>query len=136
MAIGTDNIIAEYSITAEFSEGDPAYDWIINFIVRLLVHTKVFCSLTRRQTQEKVWRRSRDFRVSAKSSRRRWGISSASGMEAQAIESAEYVPTYDLPQIFWWKLYWIEIKRSKPHVVSVQPFGPGGGTAGASIFLT
>jgi chaperone BCS1 len=23
----------EYSITAEFSEGDPAYDWIINFIV-------------------------------------------------------------------------------------------------------
>jgi len=26
--------LIEYSITAEFSEGDPAYDWIINFIVR------------------------------------------------------------------------------------------------------
>ncbi|EKM76611.1 hypothetical protein AGABI1DRAFT_62968 [Agaricus bisporus var. burnettii JB137-S8] len=109
----------QYSITAEFSEGDPAYDWIINFI-----------------TQEKVWRRSRDFRVSAKSSRRRWGISSASGMEARAIDSAEYVPTYDLPQIFWWRPYWIEIKRSKPQVVSASPFGPGGGAAGASIFLT
>lgn len=27
-------VYLEYSITAEFSEGDPAYDWIINFIVR------------------------------------------------------------------------------------------------------
>jgi len=26
--------LIEYSITAEFNEGDPAYDWIINFIVR------------------------------------------------------------------------------------------------------
>jgi len=26
--------LIEYSITAEFSESDPAYDWIINFIVR------------------------------------------------------------------------------------------------------
>lgn len=107
----------QYSITAEFNEGDPAYDWIINFI-----------------TQEKVWRRARDFRVSAKSSQRRWAISTAN--DSQIIESAEYVPTYDLPQLFRWKPYWIEIKRTKGQAPSASPFGPAGGGTGASIFLT
>ncbi|KAF5353254.1 hypothetical protein D9756_007929 [Leucocoprinus leucothites] len=112
----------EYSITAEFNEGDPAYDWIINFIVYLFY------------TQEKVWRRARDFRVSAKSSQRRWAISTAN--DSQIIESAEYVPTYDLPQLFRWKPYWIEIKRTKGQAPSASPFGPAGGGTGASIFLT
>ncbi|KAF9450988.1 P-loop containing nucleoside triphosphate hydrolase protein [Macrolepiota fuliginosa MF-IS2] len=107
----------QYSITAEFSEGDPAYDWIINFI-----------------TEEKVWRRSKDFRVSAKSSQRRWGISSSG--DSKVIDSAEYVPTYDLPQLFWWKRYWIEIKRTKGMMGSITPYGGGGGSTGASIYLT
>lgn len=39
---------AEYSITAEFNEGDPAYDWIINFIVRQSFYPlPFFSSLTR-----------------------------------------------------------------------------------------
>jgi len=56
--------------------------------------------------------------------------------EPQVIESAEYVPTYDLPQLFRWNRYWIEIKRTKAQVTVSSPFGPGGGSAGASIFLT
>jgi chaperone BCS1 len=86
------------------------------------------------QTQEKVWRRSRDFRVNARSSQRRWAISTAS--DSQIIDSAEYVPTYDLPQLFWWKRYWIEIKRTKGQAASMSPFGGVNAASGASMFLT
>jgi len=27
---------------------------------------------------------------------------------------AEYVPTYDEPQLFRWRGYWAEVKKSKP----------------------
>ncbi|KAJ7697876.1 P-loop containing nucleoside triphosphate hydrolase protein [Mycena rosella] len=60
----------QYSITAQFNEGDPAYEWIVLFI-----------------TQERVWKRSREFVVSAKNSQRKWAL-------------------------FKWRGYWLELKRS------------------------
>lgn len=85
------------------------------------------------QTQENVWRRSRDFRVTAKNSKRKWGVKT--GSETQVEGSAEYVPTYELPQIFRWKGYWLEIKRSKGGQ-SISQFGGGLSSAGASIYIT
>ncbi|TFK65882.1 P-loop containing nucleoside triphosphate hydrolase protein [Pluteus cervinus] len=102
----------QYSITAQFSEGDPAYDWIVLFL-----------------TQEKVWRRSRDFTVTAKSSKRKWGIKTG---EEEFDENADYVPTYELPQLFSWGGYWIEIKRSKgSYAGPAMSSGPS-----ASIYMT
>ncbi|TFK37900.1 P-loop containing nucleoside triphosphate hydrolase protein [Crucibulum laeve] len=84
----------QYSITIQVTEGDPTYDWIILFL-----------------TQEKVWRRARDFRVTAKSSRRTWSVKSDSGTEIRG--NADYVPTYQMPHLFRWNGYWVEIKRSQ-----------------------
>ncbi|KAJ8518218.1 hypothetical protein ONZ45_g4660 [Pleurotus djamor] len=88
----------KYSVTARFAEGDPAYEWIILFL-----------------TEKKVWHRSRDFWVNSKTSARKWGI--APGQEAQQPsketeeELTDYVPIYEIPQLFKWKGYWLEIHR-------------------------
>ncbi|KAJ3887171.1 P-loop containing nucleoside triphosphate hydrolase protein [Lentinula edodes] len=88
-----------YSITAQFNQGDPAYEWILHFL-----------------NDQEVWRRAYDFQVSAKSSTRKWGISSPVTGESSIVksESVEYVPTYSQPQLFRWRGYWLEIMRSKP----------------------
>ncbi|RDB18320.1 Mitochondrial chaperone BCS1 [Hypsizygus marmoreus] len=93
----------QYCITAQFDEGDPAYEWIVLFL-----------------TQENVWRRSRDFRVNAKNSQRKWGIQA----EHEVDGNADYVPTYEMPQLFRWKGYWVEIKRNKNARQWTSPAGP------------
>ncbi|KAF5378485.1 hypothetical protein D9615_007136 [Tricholomella constricta] len=82
----------EYCVTAQFTEGDPSYEWVVLFL-----------------TEENVWRQSRDFRVNEKNSQRKWGLKLAPEVDG----NADYVPTYKMPQIFRWKGYWIEIKRNE-----------------------
>ncbi|KAJ6454366.1 P-loop containing nucleoside triphosphate hydrolase protein [Mycena sanguinolenta] len=86
----------QYSLTAQFNEGDPAYEWILLFI-----------------TQERVWKRSSEFVVTAKNSERKWAVKP--GSDPSILGSAEYVPTYQTPQLFRWRGYWVEIKRGKEH---------------------
>ncbi|KAJ7500674.1 P-loop containing nucleoside triphosphate hydrolase protein [Mycena galericulata] len=84
----------QYSMTAQFDEGDPAYEWIVLFL-----------------TQENVWRRSREFVVNATNSRRKWSVKT--WVDPTVKGNAEYVPTYQLPQLFRWRGHWLEIKRTK-----------------------
>ncbi|KAJ7128794.1 P-loop containing nucleoside triphosphate hydrolase protein [Mycena crocata] len=84
----------QYSLTAQFDEGDPAYEWILLFL-----------------TQENVWARSREFRVNATNSRRKWSVKT--WIDPTIKGNAEYVPTYQLPQLFRWRGHWLEIKRSQ-----------------------
>ncbi|KAJ7713413.1 P-loop containing nucleoside triphosphate hydrolase protein [Mycena metata] len=86
----------QYSLTAQFNEGDPAYEWIILFL-----------------TQERVWKRSRDFIVTAKNSQRKWAVQTSTS--PTRVGNAEYVPTYQAPQLFKWRGYWVEIKRGNTH---------------------
>ncbi|KAJ7121416.1 hypothetical protein C8R44DRAFT_853057 [Mycena epipterygia] len=83
----------QYSMTAQFDEGDPAYEWIVLFL-----------------TQENVWRRSRDFLVNATNSRRKWSVQT--WVDPKIKGNAEYVPTYQQPQLFRWRGHWLDIKRS------------------------
>ncbi|KAJ7499995.1 P-loop containing nucleoside triphosphate hydrolase protein [Mycena latifolia] len=111
-----------YSTTVRFTQGDPSYEWIVLFL-----------------TQENVWRRSREFVVSASNSRRKWAVRAAS--DTTVKENAEYVPTYKTPQLFRWRGYWVEVKRSGNGAgadgdVGPYPYpGPYGGEVG-SIFIT
>nr|GAT46142.1 predicted protein [Mycena chlorophos] len=84
----------QYSITAQFDEGDPAYEWIVLFL-----------------TQENVWERSREFVVNATNSRRKWAVKTWADPRIKG--HAEYVPTYHEPQLFRWRGRWVEIKRSR-----------------------
>jgi hypothetical protein len=61
------------------------------------------------KTQERVWKRSREFVVTAKNSQRKWAVQTAS--DPTVVGAAEYVPTYNAPQLFRWKGYWLEVKR-------------------------
>ncbi|KAK0480449.1 P-loop containing nucleoside triphosphate hydrolase protein [Armillaria luteobubalina] len=109
----------QYSVTARFDQGDPAYEWIVHFL-----------------TQEKVWKRSRDFRVTAKSSKREWSIET--GPES-VHGNAEYVPEYAKPQIFRWGGYWLEIKRTDGFFTGNRAAsGPpsGGGTIYVTVYTT
>ncbi|KAF8877085.1 hypothetical protein CPB84DRAFT_379184 [Gymnopilus junonius] len=54
----------QYSITAQFVESDPTYEWLILFL-----------------TEEKIWSRSRHFYVNATSSKRRWSVTLESERE-------------------------------------------------------
>ncbi|KAJ7171396.1 P-loop containing nucleoside triphosphate hydrolase protein [Mycena filopes] len=82
----------QYSLTAQFNEGDPAYEWIILFL-----------------TEERIWKRSREFIVTAKNSQRKWAVQTST--DPKVSGSAEYVPTYKAAQLFRWRGYWLEIKR-------------------------
>ncbi|KAG6852907.1 hypothetical protein C0991_008250 [Blastosporella zonata] len=104
----------QYCITAQFSEGDPSYEWIVLFL-----------------TQENVWRRSREFRVNEKNSQRKWGLK----LGPEVDGNADYVPTYKMPQLFRWNGYWIEIKRSSSSRQSI-PDQMQGGYSPSTIFIT
>jgi chaperone BCS1 len=129
-------IRTEYSITAQFDEGDPAYEWMILFLVRIpFLFNLQSQFLTPLQTQEKVWRRARDFRVNAKNSKRKWGVSmklKITNDDDDDDNNADYVPTYEMPQIFHWNGYWLEIKRSK----GIQMMTHHGAQAAATIYVT
>ncbi|KAJ7171437.1 P-loop containing nucleoside triphosphate hydrolase protein [Mycena filopes] len=84
----------QYSMTAQFDAGEPAYEWIILFL-----------------TQENVWRRSREFVVTATTSRRKWSVKTWT--DPTVMGHAEYVPTYHKPQLFRWRGYWLDIKRTR-----------------------
>lgn len=100
----------QLSVTARFDEGDPSYEWIILFL-----------------TQENVWRKSRDFQVTAKNSKRKWAVSGS-----DLGGSADYVPTYELAQLFRWRGYWIEVKRT-----TSGGRGPSSGqNSGGTIYLS
>ncbi|KAJ7745365.1 P-loop containing nucleoside triphosphate hydrolase protein [Mycena metata] len=131
----------QYCTTIRFSQGDPAYEWIVLFLVRLFVlfaNTTVATNSLVLQTQENVWRRSREFTVSASNSRRKWAVRAASDATVKA--NAEYVPTYQQPQLFRWRGYWVEIKRTGNvnNVDSVSPYGFAGHYPGhgSSIYIT
>ncbi|KAF9450989.1 P-loop containing nucleoside triphosphate hydrolase protein [Macrolepiota fuliginosa MF-IS2] len=85
----------QYSLTAEFHEGDPAYDWVLAFL-----------------TKEQVWKRSWNFKISAKTLQRKNGVEASEISKGHNSENAEYVPTYQKPQLFRWSGYWVEITRS------------------------
>ncbi|KAJ7643186.1 P-loop containing nucleoside triphosphate hydrolase protein [Mycena rosella] len=111
-----------FSTTIRFTQGDPSYEWIVLFL-----------------TQENVWRRSREFVVSASNSRRKWAVRAATDATVKA--NAEYVPTYKTPQLFRWRGYWVEVKRNGNAAggdVDAGPYaypGPYGGEAG-NIYIT
>jgi len=51
---------------------------------------------------------------------------------AHADENADYVPTYEMPQLFRWNRYWLEIKRSK----TTQMMAHHGAHVAATIYVT
>ncbi|KAJ7863478.1 mitochondrial chaperone BCS1 [Mycena olivaceomarginata] len=102
-----------YSTSAEFVLGDPSYEWIVLFL-----------------TENNVWQHSRDFKVTSKSSKLVYGVSVSA--DPEILGSADYVPTYESPQLFRWRGYWVEVQRYRAQVQ-----GTGGQPQQtAAIFLT
>ncbi|KAF9473951.1 P-loop containing nucleoside triphosphate hydrolase protein [Pholiota conissans] len=89
----------QYSITAQFQEGDPSYEWLVLLL-----------------TEEKVWTRARQFRVNATNSTSKWTVDisnpDSKNTDAAKDKNAEYVPTYEEAQLFKYKGYWVEIRRT------------------------
>lgn len=114
-------------MTATFREGDQAYEWLMLLL-----------------TEERVWEKSRDFQVAARSSQRKWGINSippptgpgypdspftSGGDGGQILGNAEYIPQYGAPHLFRYKGYWFEINRTQAET-TYGPYGrqsQGGG---------
>jgi chaperone BCS1 len=99
----------KYSISARFVQGDPAFEWMTLFM-----------------TTERVWRRSRDFNVTARSSARKWAVNKGTATAIDS-ENADYVPLYEAPQLFRWNGYWLEVKDSQvnqPIVMYDAPRNP------------
>ena len=92
--------------------------------------------------------------MSAKSSTRKWGVepttdtaelsisdlipvlgdSSPEHQTTSAATNVEYVPTYEAPQLFRWKGYWVEIKRQHGKAMTFNPMM--GAQPAAVIYLT
>ncbi|CAK5269825.1 unnamed protein product [Mycena citricolor] len=93
-----------YSISAEFVLGDPAYEWVVMFL-----------------TDNNVWQYAQDFRVSSKSSKVVYGVTVSADPEITG--NADYVPTYEAPQLFRWRGHWVEVQRYR-----IQTQAPNGQT--------
>lgn len=80
------------------------------FSKSLLLKVERLCS----KTEEKVWSRSREFRVTASSSARKWNVNvSDTSATVGRAGHVDYVPTYQEAQLFKWRGYWVEIRRNK-----------------------
>jgi mitochondrial chaperone BCS1 len=56
---------------------------------------------------------------------------------AHVDENADYVPTYEMPQLFRWNGHWLEIKRNKMTQTMMTPRGAHmGAHVAATIFVT
>ncbi|KAJ7223878.1 P-loop containing nucleoside triphosphate hydrolase protein [Mycena haematopus] len=86
-----------YSTSAEFVLGDPSYEWIVLFL-----------------TDNGVWQQAQDFRVTSKSSKLVYGVSVSA--DPEIMGSADYVPTYESPQLFRWRGYWVEVQRYRSQI--------------------
>ncbi|KAJ7205967.1 P-loop containing nucleoside triphosphate hydrolase protein [Mycena pura] len=102
-----------YSTSAEFVMGDPSYEWIVLFL-----------------TENNVWQRTRDFRVTSKTSKLVYGVSVSADPEINGV--ADYVPTYEAPQLFRWRGCWVEVQRFRAQVQGTN----GQPQQAAAIFLT
>ncbi|KAG6820454.1 hypothetical protein H0H93_000208 [Arthromyces matolae] len=143
---GSFSSIMGFSFLASFASNPYLWDSARLLILGTLIETgRRLCSwlmerftfrtslLARVPTEEKIWQHARDFRVSEKNSKRKWGLKLAPEVDG----NADYVPTYKKPQLFRWKGYWIEVKRSNSSSRGMPPELAGqGGYAPSSVFIS
>ncbi|KAF7315334.1 hypothetical protein MIND_00048000 [Mycena indigotica] len=102
-----------HSTSAEIIQGDPAFEWLTSWL-----------------TENNVWRSSREFKVTSKTSKLVYGVSVSTDPEIQG--SADYVPTYESPQLFRWRSYWVEVQRVRATIQGAN----GQSQHSTAIFLT
>lgn len=89
-------VILGFVLNAVFDTGDPAYDWLAAYL-----------------SKEGIWSSTREFKVTARSSTRTWGINSSGATEEGEDGHAEYTPFVDQSQIFRFNGTWCQVKRSR-----------------------
>ncbi|KAJ6562735.1 P-loop containing nucleoside triphosphate hydrolase protein [Mycena vulgaris] len=82
------------AVQAEFSTGDFAYDWVLNYL-----------------ENHRVWNESRSFKVVARNALLRPNQSSSLG-RADGHPDPIYEPAAATPSFFRWKGYWISVTKS------------------------
>ncbi|KIO31890.1 hypothetical protein M407DRAFT_67361 [Tulasnella calospora MUT 4182] len=91
-----DKFTAGFVLTAVFDTGDPAYDWLAAYL-----------------SKQGIWSSTREFKVTARSSTRTWGINSGGATEDGEDAHAEYTPFVDQSQVFRFNGTWCQVKRSR-----------------------
>ncbi|KAJ7691401.1 hypothetical protein B0H17DRAFT_1179593, partial [Mycena rosella] len=90
MDVGT----SSKTVKAEFSTGDFAYDWVLNYL-----------------ENHRVWNESRSFKVVARSAASRPNQPSSLG-RIDGHPDLIYEPAPATPSLFRWKGYWISVNKS------------------------
>ncbi|KAG8904670.1 hypothetical protein FRB99_001352 [Tulasnella sp. 403] len=101
----TDRFTRSFVLTAIFESTDPAYEWILAYL-----------------NEEKIWSSAREFRVSARTTSRTWGVNSASGTEEKDAH-AEYTPSCDQTQFFWFRGTWCQVARKHSFANALHGLG-------------
>lgn len=126
--------LVEPCVSARFVEGDPAYEWVMLYLVRP-AHCFLLSYLTYSltiQTEENVWRKSCNFDVTAKTTKRKFAVSTSFHDAAARLpgkQSADYVPQWGMPHVFRWRGYWVDVTRTGGDAFSGghRGHGPFGG---------
>ncbi|KAG8881417.1 hypothetical protein FRB97_009612 [Tulasnella sp. 331] len=90
-----DRFTEGFVLTAIFDSTDPAYEWFFSYL-----------------NDEKIWSTTREVHVSAKTNSRSWGFKSGKDDDDDG-SCAQYLPTYDKPQLFRFKSTWCQVVRKK-----------------------
>ncbi|KAG6810821.1 hypothetical protein H0H92_010179 [Tricholoma furcatifolium] len=88
-----------FCTTAEFTKGDPSYDWVFHFLA-----------------EQKAWHNSRLFKVKQRGRKSKWTVKYEEG-------GAEYVPSYDEKHLLRWNGYFVDIKRVEHHSIYTWDLG-------------
>ncbi|KAG9025880.1 hypothetical protein FRB95_009655 [Tulasnella sp. JGI-2019a] len=93
-----DRFTGGFVLTAHFDASDPAYEWFFAYL-----------------NDEEIWSTTREFHVSAKTNSRTWGVNSSGSKvnDKDKDKCAQYLPTYDKPQLFRFKNTWCQVARQK-----------------------
>ncbi|KAH8832327.1 P-loop containing nucleoside triphosphate hydrolase protein [Flagelloscypha sp. PMI_526] len=115
-------------IKGRFSSGDPAYEWIM----RYLMH-------------KQLWQTSKRFNVSARTTVRKWSVTREEMLDAKGwitsfcglfgatkdlssaridTTQADYTPSWNQPQMFTWKGYLMDVSSSSSDGFSPSSYNP------------
>jgi chaperone BCS1 len=88
------------------------HSWLVHSAFQRLVLRTHYLIRHFDQSKQQVWRQSWNFKISAKTLQRKNGVEASEISKGHNSENAEYVPTYQRPQVFRWNGYWVEVSKS------------------------
>ena len=107
--------VAALTVTAAFTQGDPAYDWLVMYLVSYVSmhHAAAQTLIAPRKTDRGIWRHESESVISARRGEHRVGPAVFSKLHFPLNDAMDFVPADGYKERFWWRGYLAEVAVSQ-----------------------